>query len=211
MPAAIPPKVGTTTPCRRMRGASRRPRRPAPPLVESHIATSARDSPLPEELACARIFDEGHGFRLSPLAGSGFRPLPKQGQRGEAGVRGGAGRGALPRRSALFDAAPHPRLLRRLAAFGSPLPASGERREALLFERLERSLKPLARRRGRRGVEAFSRSYGTGAKLAPLFCRQRLGDRYASWWFALAHRHPAADYPHPVLVRLSQLRRKTGV
>src|SRR6476619_4860882 len=43
-------------------------------------------------------------------------------------------KGAVPEEAPFADAAPlpepppHPRLLRRLAAFGSPLPASGERR-----------------------------------------------------------------------------------
>ena len=165
MPAAIPPKVGTTTPCRRMRGASRRPRRPAPPLVESHIATSARDSPLPEELACACISTKDTGFASPRLRGAGFGFAETRAAR-RSGGEGRCRKRRLPAPQRPFDAAPHPRLLRRLAAFGSPLPASGERREALLFERLERSVKPLARRRGEGASKHFEELRNRGKACA---------------------------------------------
>ncbi len=51
-----------------------------------------------------------------------------------SGAKRSGGEGAVPEEAPFADAAPlpetppHPRLLRRLAAFGSPLPAGGERR-----------------------------------------------------------------------------------
>src|SRR5688500_18274130 len=37
------------------------------------------------------------------------------------------------------------------------------------------------------------------------------GGSHASWWSSLAHRHPPADHPAPVLLRLPELRKARRV
>ena len=78
---------------------------------------------------------EGRGF-ASPRLRERVRPSAERAERSGAGVRG---RRRI-RRPAEAPAPPsspppHPRLLRRLAAFGGPLPASGERRGERPFRR----------------------------------------------------------------------------
>ena len=83
------------------------------------------------------------GSRVSGELRERFPPLParrvrvsaigrNRAKRSEAGVEGATQKRARrPKRRAPDPASPpHPRLLRRLAAFGGPLPASGERRSA---------------------------------------------------------------------------------
>src|SRR6478752_6620494 len=73
------------------------------------------------------------GARPSPLPACGerVRPAAEQAERREAGVRGQC-RKRRPAEAVAPPSSPppHPRLLRRLAAFGGPLPTSGERRKA---------------------------------------------------------------------------------
>ena len=115
-----------------------------------HPAYDFNDEAAPYGVSLfAKIVEDGNagkggaGSRVSfrvrpqfafPACGERVRPSAEPAERSEAGVRGRCRKRRLRAAAALSSPPPHLRLLRRLAAFGGPLPASGEWREALFPE-----------------------------------------------------------------------------
>ncbi len=115
-------------------------------------------SPCVVRMTTGECQTERDGDSPLPACGERVRPAAERAERSEAGVRGRCqNKAPFPDAAPLPETPPHPRLLRRLAAFGSPLPASGERRGAPVSQRA-----PIAEKPASATAPACSRWRGRG-------------------------------------------------